>query len=366
MAFSKNDHVLDGKSKSFGFLGNDRIACCSKLPMVWHVMGPFGENHDIFDRALRNETLLSSIEDLVTVLMAKCDYARRQVDWEDPDDEAVMDLRVTFEECLAYLSEGNTRYYAFIEGKRLGNEAKAREQWDTIIKRHGKDAEAWVRYIEFERSLGNYHTCVSLFKQAIVKRLDYPERLMDAWLTMEHEIGSVDSVEDALVRINHKTNLLTREWQSAIAEQQAQEERKKEKEITQKKKKAAHRAKQKEGPKKEAQGTTETQPATSASRKRKASEDMSTDTAKKSKPSQREATTSSEFKAPEPPAANRGRGAATTRGRRGTRLAMPSRQTQKPKQEQSEEPSSLPKDPETKPAEEKSNADFRAMLLGKK
>lgn len=106
--------------------------------------------------------------------------------------------------------------------------------------------------------LGNIAKCESLFKRAIVKQLDYPERLMDAWIRMEHEVGSVDSTADALIRINRKTKSLTREWQvngprwiprlffgndadstflcakAAIAQQEEAEERKKEKEIQQK------------------------------------------------------------------------------------------------------------------------------------
>jgi len=79
---------------------------------------------DIFDRALSSKPLLSSVEDLVAVLLAKCDFKRRKIDWEDrkciatywkrhfiqfvcvADDDEVMDLRVTFEECLQYISEG--------------------------------------------------------------------------------------------------------------------------------------------------------------------------------------------------------------------------------------------------------------------
>ena len=38
---------------------------------------------DIFDRALSSKPLLSSVEDLVAVLLAKCDFKRRKIDWED-------------------------------------------------------------------------------------------------------------------------------------------------------------------------------------------------------------------------------------------------------------------------------------------
>jgi hypothetical protein len=38
---------------------------------------------DVFDDAVQNKLLLSSMEDLITILLAKCDYERRQIDWSD-------------------------------------------------------------------------------------------------------------------------------------------------------------------------------------------------------------------------------------------------------------------------------------------
>lgn len=91
--------------------------------------------------------------------------------------------------------------------------------------------EAWLAYIQFERfvvaylwnqllpltswirSVGDVKKCESLFKRAIAKQPDDPERLMHAWLNMEHEVGSLTSMQDALVRINKKTKMLTQQWQ---------------------------------------------------------------------------------------------------------------------------------------------------------
>lgn len=36
---------------------------------------------------------------------------------------------------------------------------------------------------------------------------------MHAWLNMEHEVGSLSTMQDALVRINKKTKMLTQQWQ---------------------------------------------------------------------------------------------------------------------------------------------------------
>lgn len=37
----------------------------------------------MFDKALSFQPLLASVEDLVAVLLAKCDYYRRRIDWDD-------------------------------------------------------------------------------------------------------------------------------------------------------------------------------------------------------------------------------------------------------------------------------------------
>lgn len=43
--------------------------------------------------------------------------------------------------------------------------------------------------------------------------MDYPERLLSAWTSMEHEDGSIASLETSIVRINKKSKILTRQWQ---------------------------------------------------------------------------------------------------------------------------------------------------------
>ncbi|KAI8969015.1 hypothetical protein BDF20DRAFT_916429 [Mycotypha africana] len=240
------------------------IRNCPWSGILWTHLARILESNDkpnehieeVFDRAMGSKLLLSSLEDLVTVLLAKCDYKRRKVDWEDLDEDVVMDLRVTFEECLEYLNElfpdtGDPfyrveKYYAYIS-KRLGDIDKARELWQDIVDRHGLDTEAWLQFINFEREHGNNSRCETLFKQAIQKRLDNPNRLMDAWSTFEREVGTLESYEQCLLKINHKTQLLTRQWQSQYAREQNKKARiMEEKKIHEKRKKGQHRAAQKQ------------------------------------------------------------------------------------------------------------------------
>lgn len=43
------------------------------------------------------------------------------------------------------------KYYAFMSAKRMADEDKARELWERILDNHGRDTEAWIHYITFER-----------------------------------------------------------------------------------------------------------------------------------------------------------------------------------------------------------------------
>lgn len=104
------------------------------------------------------------------------------------------------------------KYYAFISLKRLGDVNKTREIWEDVVSKHGRDTEAWIHYITFERDQGEYEKCTSLFKKANQKNTNNPARLIDVWTTYEHEMGTLESYEDALVKINTKNKILQHKW----------------------------------------------------------------------------------------------------------------------------------------------------------
>lgn len=79
--------------------------------------------------------------------------------------------------------------------------------------------------------LGNYVKCQTLFKKSIIKRIDDPARLIEVWNSIEYEMGNLESYEDALVRINSKTKMLTNEWHAQLVEQEEKEQRKISKEL---------------------------------------------------------------------------------------------------------------------------------------
>ncbi|CAO3599482.1 unnamed protein product [Absidia cylindrospora] len=334
---------------------------------------------DIYDRAVANEALLASIEDLVTVMLAKCSHARRQVKWDDDDEEGINYLRLTFQEALMYINDAFKtgdpyyrieKYWATMEAKRLDNEDRAREIWDGVVKKRGRNSEAWLDYINFERSTGNIYRCTTLIKEALNKHLDYPERIMAVWQAMEYEEGSVESLEECFVKINKKSKILTREWQATLAQQEEREEKQAQKDILQKKKKSAHRRKQMEAKKAQNKDTTttSTQPM-----KRKLSstegDDMDVDRETSKKPKletttdQQQSKDDNTFKVPASVPKTRGtgaRGGGRGRGGRGGRGAFSGTYNKSSASAGSESKSTAAAAESVTP---RSNDDFRAMLL---
>lgn len=73
------------------------------------------------------------------------------------------------------------------------------------------------------RLLGRTNIARGLFRRAIPKNLDQPQKFMDAYMAMEHEIGNADTITDMLLRISTKNRTLTAQWQAEARAQAAAE-----------------------------------------------------------------------------------------------------------------------------------------------
>ncbi|RCH97173.1 Squamous cell carcinoma antigen recognized by T-cells 3 [Rhizopus stolonifer] len=379
------------------------------------------------DKALSSQLLLASLEDLVALLLAKCNYYRRIIDWEDLEETEVMDLRIAFEESLTYINEAFPKngdpytrlekFYARILA-RLGHIDRAREIWEIIVRKNGRSADTWIQYIHFERDIQNYKKCVILFKKAMCKNLDDPVRLMDAWTSLEQEVGDLESFENALVRIHHKTKIMMNEWKQHEVEQENKktiqhEERGNDEH--EKRKKGLHRMEQKRKQKekrrnaekeryvkKKDQRSSESAPVKTNDIQEATAVESSTsrpeenNSAQKDAPVQYDQTTqeitTTEISGPSLESENNnkrkipadsetneaskkprmdssysGRGGFMKPPRRGKAIALGPTRRQRRQENQSSETKTDKEDQVSNPTtESKSNDDFRAMLLGKK
>ncbi|CAM0141787.1 Squamous cell carcinoma antigen recognized by T-cells 3 [Umbelopsis sp. WA50703] len=188
------------------------------------------EMESLFQQALSNGLLLASFDDLVKTLMAKCDYVRRRIDWSSDNlAEESKALRQTFKDAHSLIAKAfpktNDPYYRLEEYEasvevRLGEPKKARLIWEKIIKQHINEVDAWQKFLNIEKASGNISYCEQLFRRAINKELDYPDRLMDTWIRMEHEYGTVESMREARILIKRRTYQLNLQWQQLQEAQQ--------------------------------------------------------------------------------------------------------------------------------------------------
>ncbi|CAG8594482.1 10615_t:CDS:10 [Cetraspora pellucida] len=157
----------------------------------------YDEMKNIIRKALSTEMLNNNVDELVKVLLAHCDFERRRI--KTPlNSENTLNLINTIQE---------KRYWIEIETLNK-NLTKAREIWENIIKTHGKESETWIRYIEWERFMGNHDEIHKKFKRASQQNLDWPERIFDAWEQFEHQYGTLDSFEQALMFIRKQMKVV--------------------------------------------------------------------------------------------------------------------------------------------------------------
>ncbi|CAG8631563.1 10248_t:CDS:10, partial [Dentiscutata heterogama] len=191
---------------------------------------------NIVHRALSTGMLNNSIDELVKVLLAHCDFERRRI--KTPlNSENTLNLINIIQESLQTIKKsfpsGDPNYRLekyLLEIETLNkNLTKAREIWEDIIKAHGRDSETWLRYIEWERFMGNRDGIIEnhdeihkKFKRASQQNTDWPERIFDAWEQFEHQYGTLESMEHALMFIKKQTKIVAHRRAKNAASLEAQ------------------------------------------------------------------------------------------------------------------------------------------------
>ncbi|KAL1921342.1 uncharacterized protein VTP21DRAFT_11058 [Calcarisporiella thermophila] len=116
------------------------------------------------------------------------------------------------------------KYQAFIEGTLLKDVGEARRIWNEIISRHASSSEAWISFAQFEKEHGDIAKARSIYKQARTRvNLDWPERVFDAWLTFEHEYGSLESFMHARSSIKKQMRIISSKREKALQEEANQQ-----------------------------------------------------------------------------------------------------------------------------------------------
>ncbi|KAI8351367.1 hypothetical protein B0O80DRAFT_116659 [Mortierella sp. GBAus27b] len=156
--------------------------------------------------AMSDTTLSSSPQELSKVLMAQCSYKFRHA---SKDEEGRKQVRDVFEHALtAITAVGGDPYcklerlWIELESRTLGDHDKARHLWKSIEDKQGALSDFWMAQADMERRLNNISGARKVFVRAcsVATTLDWPERVLDAWLKFEQETGDLITYKDALAR----------------------------------------------------------------------------------------------------------------------------------------------------------------------
>ncbi|KAK9767498.1 Splicing factor, variant 2 [Basidiobolus ranarum] len=193
----------------------------------------------LVEKSLQSGSLQSNLEEFIKLCLTCCDFIRHRFQ-HHPDAEKLRSGFLYVSQMITNVFPDGDPYcrveYNWIntETKVVKDIAKARKLWDSLIKRRGGESEIWLRYIEFEKHHDTVSKVQSIFKQAHLKQMDWPERIFEAWLAYEHEMGSVENFELAYTRISQQRKILQLKQEQAIqyeAEATIRESNKREKRL---------------------------------------------------------------------------------------------------------------------------------------
>ncbi|OZJ05109.1 hypothetical protein BZG36_01382 [Bifiguratus adelaidae] len=190
---------------------------------LFQIMESRVTEHDIieenFQRAIQHPLLSRSPDDYIKVLVSRCDYYRRRALGAEAAERNLEQFVLVLEESTLLekqvLPEGDPtyrlqRYQSHIQETLFQDTVAATKTWDAIIKSHGKESEAFLSYIEFAKRHQDYRKVRSLFKQASIKLIDWPERIWDAWIQFEHLYGSADTLLEAVLRTDRQRRIVNK------------------------------------------------------------------------------------------------------------------------------------------------------------
>ncbi|GET53286.1 RNA-binding protein Prp24 [Rhizophagus irregularis DAOM 181602=DAOM 197198] len=101
----------------------------------------------------------------------------------------------------------------------IKNLSKARQIWNELCKNHRNESEFWIRYADWEKAVGNLDDVRKVYKRASQQNTDWPERIFDAWEHFEHQYGTVDNFELAIIFIKKQMTIVAQRRERAALEE---------------------------------------------------------------------------------------------------------------------------------------------------
>ncbi|KAM0789923.1 hypothetical protein ACM66B_006763 [Microbotryomycetes sp. NB124-2] len=196
---------------------------------------------ELFQRAIDTNLFTKDVDELVTLVEARAGYHRRQVDeavpagaeTENPDlaEVVVLVLSEGIELTKKAKKGGDPHLrlekYLIRIFERFGRLEEAAEVWNSIVERRPNNYASWYGQADFETRRNNPQRAHEVYSKGCSQRgLDYPEYLLDAWLSFEKQNGNLADLEYSMKRISRQRKGLERKrYREAMeAAQRAQEQ----------------------------------------------------------------------------------------------------------------------------------------------
>ncbi|BGP20599.1 hypothetical protein JCM10213_007133 [Rhodosporidiobolus nylandii] len=167
----------------------------------------------LFQRALSSGLFDKEMDAVVALYHARASFYRREMDRKPTEDGPDAEL-VGF--VLGVLQEGIERTkkvhkkgdpqhrlekYLIRVYERFHMIDEARQLWEELTKTRSTSYALWYGRADFETRMGDYKRAHEVYVAGCsAKGLDYPEYLLDAWMTFEQEYGTLSDLEFTITK----------------------------------------------------------------------------------------------------------------------------------------------------------------------
>ncbi|KIM89071.1 hypothetical protein PILCRDRAFT_812968 [Piloderma croceum F 1598] len=182
---------------------------------------PMGERESVseaFGRAMSMNVLQKDVEQVVPIVLARASYEKRLLEDDKAEEDTWNNLIKTLEDGISAVRRASPTGDARLRLEKYLSELyvnldfveKAISVWQTTTKHYKTSYVAWMSYTDMLIRKDQYDDARSLFSDLAYKNLDWPEAIWEAWISFEHQHGSVAELEaclDKVERAQYQVNM---------------------------------------------------------------------------------------------------------------------------------------------------------------
>ncbi|KAK7469083.1 Splicing factor [Stygiomarasmius scandens] len=164
---------------------------------------------NLYNQAFGNPLLLSDVEQIIPIVLARVGFEKRLIDTGMSDDDTLPTLIGVLESGIEATrkasKEGDSRlrlekYLAEIYRIADFHEAVV-GVWQSATKHYKNSYLAWTHYTDALIKRDQLEEARKVFSDVSFRKLDWPEAVWEAWISFEHLHGQVEQVDICIDRI---------------------------------------------------------------------------------------------------------------------------------------------------------------------